>query len=233
MKLNTKQIPFTMVANECLTNPRLSLKAKGLFAYLFSKPDGWQFSYERIKKEAKEGRDGILAGLTELEVNGYLERQRLASGRMVYHLKYNSEPSQEKPKEAKGVVGKSRTVSNKDSDSNKEKESNTGDAGRRKFGALGADLIKEMEAVDPKNKTYYNNTSQRAAADFLVEQYGFEEVKKRIGVLPRTNKLPYFPTITTPVQLRDKWVTLQDAVERYRAKEAGVGGKPKAKVAFA
>lgn len=230
MKLNTKQIPFTMVANECLANPRLSLKAKGLFAYLFSKPDGWQFSYDRIRKESKEGRDAILAGLTELEAMGYLDRERLSNGRMIYHLKYNAEPSPENPKEAKTPLGKSRTVSNKDLDSNKEKESNTGDAGRRKFSSLGADLIKEMESVDAKNKTYYNNTSQRAAADFIVEEYGLEEAKKRISVLPRTNKLPYFPTITTPVQLRDKWVTLQDAVERFKAKDGEKKGAKK--VAF-
>ena len=78
------------------------------------------------------------------------------------------------------------------------------------------DVIKLFEEVDPKNKTYYGNTSQRKAADFLLSEYGFEEIKKRLAVLPKTNKLPYFPAITTPVQLRDKWVQLQDAVDRKR-----------------
>jgi DNA-binding HxlR family transcriptional regulator len=92
--------------------------------------------------------------------------------------------------------------------------------GAEKFTKLGADLIKALEAIDPKNKNYYNNTSQRAAADFLIAEYGFDEVVKRIGVLPKTNKIPYFPTITTPVQLRDKWVQLQDAVDRKRGEVA-------------
>jgi len=78
------------------------------------------------------------------------------------------------------------------------------------------EVIKLFEEVDPKNKTYYGNTSQRKAADFLLSEYGFEEIKKRVSVLPKTNKLPYFPTITTPVQLRDKWVQLQDAANRKR-----------------
>ena len=39
MKLVKQNVPFTMVANEVLKDPKLSFKAKGLYAYLFSKPD--------------------------------------------------------------------------------------------------------------------------------------------------------------------------------------------------
>lgn len=81
----------------------------------------------------------------------------------------------------------------------------------------GAEVIKLMEEVDPKNKEYYSNTSQRRAADFLIEQYGLDTVISVIKLLPRTNSLPYFPTITTPVQLRDKWVQLQNTVERKKS----------------
>lgn len=87
----------------------------------------------------------------------------------------------------------------------------------QKFTTLGAEVLKSFEEVDAKNKQYYGNTTQRKAADFLIEEYGLGEVLKRISVLPKTNKMPYFPTITTPVQLRDKWMQLQDAVERKRA----------------
>lgn len=79
------------------------------------------------------------------------------------------------------------------------------------------EVIKLFEDIDPKNKNYYGNTSQRKATSFLLSEYGFEEIKKRVSVLPKTNKLPYFPTITTPVQLRDKWVQLQDAADRKRS----------------
>lgn len=85
-----------------------------------------------------------------------------------------------------------------------------------KYDPLGADIIKALEAIDPKNKTYYANKTQRAACDFLLKEYGLDETLKRIKVLPKTNQLSYFPTITTPVQLRDKWVQLQDAVTRKR-----------------
>ena len=95
-----------------------------------------------------------------------------------------------------------------------------------KYNLLGAEIIKGFELVDPKNKTYYSNTTQRGACDFLIEEYGLQEVLTRILVLPKSNGTPYFPTITTPVQLRDKWVQLEKAVERT-FKEKGVN-----KVAF-
>lgn len=96
------------------------------------------------------------------------------------------------------------------------------------FNPLGVEIIKALETVDPKNKGYYGNTTQRKACNFLLEEYGLEEVIKRISVLPKTNKVSFFPSIFTPVQLRDKWVALQDAVDRKRGEQTN----KKPKVAF-
>lgn len=81
------RIPFTQVANSVLNDPKLSAKAKGLYAYLYSKPDGWNFAIDRIQKEFTDGRLSINNGLKELEDNGYLYRQRQKTGRVVYLLK--------------------------------------------------------------------------------------------------------------------------------------------------
>jgi uncharacterized small protein (DUF1192 family) len=104
------------------------------------------------------------------------------------------------PKEEKKVV-----VEKKDED--------------KKIGTLIGEVIKLFESIDPKNKKYYNNPTQRAACDFLLSEYGLEEIKKRIEVLPKTNTMPYFPNITTPCQLRDKWVTLNNQIERHKAEQ--------------
>ena len=88
------------------------------------------------------------------------------------------------------------------------------------FNPLGAEVIFELINIDPKNKTYYNNKTQRAACDFLIEEYGLQEVKNRILLISKTNGLPFFPTVTTAVQLRDKWVQLEKALERHK-REAG------------
>lgn len=87
------------------------------------------------------------------------------------------------------------------------------------FNALGADVIKAFESVDPKNATYYGNKTQRAACDHLLEVYGLDEILKRVSVLSRTNKVPFFPRINSPHDLKEKWVKLDDAVAAKRAEK--------------
>jgi phage replication O-like protein O len=85
------------------------------------------------------------------------------------------------------------------------------------YDPLGAEVIKAFVSVDPKNENYYGNTTQRQACDFLIQQYSLQVVLDRIAILPKTNAMPYFPTITTPVQLRDKWVQLESTVMKKKA----------------
>lgn len=82
-----------------------------------------------------------------------------------------------------------------------------------------SEIIKLFESVDPKNRTNYGNITQRKAVTFLIEEYGKEEVCRRIEFLPRSNTMPFFPTITTPVQLKEKWVSLESAAQRHAKKD--------------
>src|SRR5262245_43748741 len=72
-----------------LNDKTLSLQAKGLYAYLFSKPDGWQFSGDRIADDQADGRRAVFAALNELERTHWLTRRKLQSGRMLYRLEIN------------------------------------------------------------------------------------------------------------------------------------------------
>lgn len=65
---------FGAVPNDLLNNPEISFKAKGLYAYLNSKPDNWDFSVEGIASQVKEGVDSVRVGIHELEKFGYLKR---------------------------------------------------------------------------------------------------------------------------------------------------------------
>lgn len=65
---------FATTPNELLNDPEISLRAKGLYGYIQSKPDGWNFSAERISRESKEGLHAVRMALVELEKFGYLER---------------------------------------------------------------------------------------------------------------------------------------------------------------
>jgi hypothetical protein len=71
-----------MIQNAALEDERLSYKARGLLAYLLSRPPGWTTSADRLAKDSpKEGRDAVLSGLKELEVIGYLHRETKSGGR--------------------------------------------------------------------------------------------------------------------------------------------------------
>lgn len=93
---------------------------------------------------------------------------------------------------------------------------------KTKYNPLGAEIIKAMEGIDPKNKRYYGNTTQRKACDELLEYYGLENVLKQIELykeLLRRGVVPYLPDITTPCQLRDKYQAINRSIERELSKK--------------
>lgn len=79
IKLNKKD-NFTIISNSVLKNANLTLKAKGLYAYMWSLPDDWDYSVAGLTKVLKEGKDAINEALKELEREGYLVRTILRSG---------------------------------------------------------------------------------------------------------------------------------------------------------
>jgi hypothetical protein len=79
---------FGAVPNELLNNPDISFKAKGLYAYLNSKPDNWDFSVESIANQVKEGIDSVRAGIHELEHFGYLKRIKYQNEKGYWEVDY-------------------------------------------------------------------------------------------------------------------------------------------------
>lgn len=121
-KLTQEPIPFTQIANAVLNDKELSWKAKGLFAYLFSKPATWNFAGDRIVLDGTDGRDSVFSGLRELEKKGYLKRVQVVGRRVEYILRYSTTFA-ENPQTTSAEnpdVGKIRRVSNKDTSTNKE-----------------------------------------------------------------------------------------------------------------
>lgn len=73
-KLTKQRAPFTQVPNALLADPDLSLKAKGLYALMYSKSDGWQFYESALVRESRDGKDAVGSGLDELVEAGWLVR---------------------------------------------------------------------------------------------------------------------------------------------------------------
>lgn len=98
---------YATIPNELVNSAEISLKAKGLFAYIQSKPDGWDFSAEKIANQVKEGLPAVMSALKELEVNGYLIRHRYISElgyRLVEYILHDT-PTLQKPNEENLYVG--------------------------------------------------------------------------------------------------------------------------------
>lgn len=68
---------FVIMDKRPLEDKRLSWKAKGLLAYLLSKPDSWNCMVTDLIKQSKDGRDGVRAGLNELIAAGYVKRSKV------------------------------------------------------------------------------------------------------------------------------------------------------------
>lgn len=82
-------------------------------------------------------------------------------------------------------------------------------------------LLKKFEEVDVKNKTYYGNTTQRKACDFLLKEYGEDRVLKVIDFYLQAKKseAQYLPVITSPFELKEKWSKLADFVRRNKIEQ--------------
>ena len=119
-------VPFGMTPNDLLNNNSISMKAKGLFAFMQSKPEGWDFSVKMIALQTKDGIDSISAGLKELEIFGFLERKKVQTGNgfsTTYYLSFESilnDSNLGKSNLGKSINNSKKDISKKDI-SNKEK----------------------------------------------------------------------------------------------------------------
>jgi hypothetical protein len=68
---------FTIASNAVIMDERLSYRSKGVYLYLCSRPDGWDFYMKEICARSSDGVDGVRASLKELEKFGYIKRTRV------------------------------------------------------------------------------------------------------------------------------------------------------------
>jgi hypothetical protein len=69
-----KKRNYVSIQNDVLCDARLSWKARGILAYLLSKPDDWQIRIADLIKGGPDGKDAIYSALAELGSLGYLEK---------------------------------------------------------------------------------------------------------------------------------------------------------------
>lgn len=79
---------YATVPNELLNDWCISLKSKGMYAFIQSKPENWDFSAEKISRLLKEGLPSVKSALKELEENGYLARRRYQNSKGFWDVEY-------------------------------------------------------------------------------------------------------------------------------------------------
>jgi hypothetical protein len=112
---------YGTIPNDLLNSIYISFKAKGMYAYIQSKPDNWEFSAERISKQVKEGLPSVISALKELENFGYLARNRYQNNKgfwvvdyLLYEIPIEENLITGKPNEENPNIGKQSNISNND-----------------------------------------------------------------------------------------------------------------------
>lgn len=137
MKLQKQKSGFSQISNILLCDPNISAKAKGIYAYLYSKPDDWDFSVERIVRDFQDGEKALYTGVKELEDAGYVRRSRQGDGKMAYYIfiepqveenptaenrQEDTEPTAENVKQPKGLPAETGGIYNIENTTNTEIE---------------------------------------------------------------------------------------------------------------
>ena len=130
--LKKYSVNFTQVSNVVLTDKNISLSAKGIYAYLFSKPDGWNFFLDIMQKELKESKSQIRAAIAELIKNGYIKRTQVNEkgrfGGNIYEFieidRQSILPSAEIPNTEKPNTVNHNTINNTNNINNTENNNN-------------------------------------------------------------------------------------------------------------
>lgn len=65
---------FTQVPNHIISDSNVSLKAKGLYLYMVSKPDNWEFSFAGMTSQLLESKETIGKIINELILIGYMDK---------------------------------------------------------------------------------------------------------------------------------------------------------------
>lgn len=83
-----RSINFTIIDNASAQDPELSWKATGLWVYMLTMPDDWQFNLTDLANRKTDGMGSTKSGLDELEQAGYIRRgvERRENGTIAAHV---------------------------------------------------------------------------------------------------------------------------------------------------
>lgn len=78
-----KEREYVSISNAILQNKNLSWEARGIMAYLLSKPDGWECRNYDLVNQGSAGKTVIQRVLKELQDAGYIHRYQKSDGHKI------------------------------------------------------------------------------------------------------------------------------------------------------
>ena len=194
-RIEKEVIPFTQIANEVLNSAELSFKAKGIYAFMMSKPADWNFTIRSMAKQVSDGERAIKSGIKELKDLGYIEYEKHTDGTGTYHLKLHvnratkpkvqnehkaSEHQKCETPRRRNVKKTKRTrINNKDSSSNKYSVSNKDT--HTEQAQTQSEIIDSFFPNDTSAnllRENYPNISQRQAMD-MIEAFKDKMIERK------------------------------------------------------
>jgi hypothetical protein len=86
---------YTTIDNILINDMSLSFQAKGLFLFLWSKPDNWSVNVKQMQHNCIDKQTKIYSALSELEEKGYLIRKRFYVNGKIAGIHYNLSDTKE------------------------------------------------------------------------------------------------------------------------------------------
>jgi hypothetical protein len=180
---------FGVAPNELLNDSSISLKAKGLYVYMQSKPDDWVFSLDRICSQNKDGKASVRNSINELCEAGFLSKERLnkEEGGTIYLYKL-TDPSFENRTFENATMGKSNVRKSDDLviKNNSKKE------------------IIETKIVDDRFEKFWNLYGKDIQKEKCYSEWKFINTIDKDKIL---NTLPNYIASTPEVQFRRHPIT--------------------------
>lgn len=177
---------YATIPNSILNCKDISFRAKGIWAYIYSKPDGWNFSTKNIALQSKEGIEAIRNAVKELENHSLLKRVKTQNELGHWDIEYLLlevevvKPYDGKPDDGKPYNGKSTNNSNKEL-SNKElvkKKENT---------ITSNEVSQIIEYFNSLFNTKFRVTPERSKKIKLrLKTYSLDEIKLAINNLSKS-----------------------------------------------
>lgn len=211
---------YTVMSNTHFREKKMTLKAKGLLSLMFSLPDDWDYSIAGLTTLSKDGKDGVMSALKELEDFGYLKRTRLndEKGKFAgYDYDIFEQPQSEKPYAENPNTDKPNTENppqyiTKQLNTNTSNTDTTKENKERKKGNSSYDeIISELVSDDNVKNTLYEYIKMRK---FIKKPLTNFALKKLINKL---FKLSADPTVQTKIlsnSILNNWMDIFELKEK-------------------